>query len=77
MISEQKYGFNFLKYLTEFITAPGIPAENGDKWLFNAYRINNTSRDDIEYLAWSPTGKVNFHISNYFGELEFVNACPK
>ena len=61
---------------TEFITGPGIPPEIGDIWLFNAYRINNTSRDDFEYLAYSPTGEINFHIPNCFGELVFCScAC--
>lgn len=58
---------------TEFITASSIPPKIGDIWLFNAYRINNSLRDDVEYLAYSPTGMINFHIPNCFGELEYTN----
>ncbi|WP_349673167.1 carbohydrate-binding family 9-like protein [Lacrimispora sp.] len=58
---------------TEFITASSIPPETGDIWLFNAYRINNSFGDDVEYLACSPTGMINFHIPNCFGELEYTN----
>ena len=70
---EKEFMVEFAIPFAEFITAPSIPPEIGDIWLFNAYRINNTLRDDAEYLACSPTGKANFHMPNYFGELEYTN----
>lgn len=73
---EKEFMVEFAIPFTEFITAPGIPPEIGDIWLFNAYRINNSYRDDVEYLACSPTGIINFHIPNCFGELIFCScAC--
>lgn len=57
--------------LAEFITARNIPPKNGEHWLFNIYRINNTRSGSVEYSAWSPTGIINFHMPESFGKLIF------
>jgi hypothetical protein len=57
---------------SEFVTAPHLPPQPGDSWLFNAYRIDRPKEGPAEYSAWSPTGAVNFHLPQYFGELRFV-----
>jgi hypothetical protein len=59
--------------LSEFITAPNIPPRAGDKWLMNLYRIDRPEDHSDEYSAWQPTGKVNFHMPERFGELIFVD----
>ena len=60
---------------------PGItgPPKDGTTWRVNLYRIDlakaGTEGDD-EYLAWSPTGKVNFHMPDKFGIVRFTTAQP-
>ncbi|MFD0672390.1 carbohydrate-binding family 9-like protein [Cohnella sp. GCM10027633] len=56
-----------------------IPFENfrrapsgGTAWRWNAYRIDEDRSGVRQYSAWSPTGKVNFHMPGKFGELLFV-----
>ncbi|OCT11783.1 hypothetical protein A8709_28340 [Paenibacillus pectinilyticus] len=45
---------------------------HGTVWHWNVYRIDD-DRDGVRhYWAWSPTGAVNFHIPQHFGELVFV-----
>ncbi|MFB9329025.1 carbohydrate-binding family 9-like protein [Paenibacillus aurantiacus] len=48
------------------------PAEAGDCWRANFYRIDEQEDGTREYQAWSPTGVVNFHLSQMFGSLQFV-----
>ncbi|CAN7661823.1 carbohydrate-binding family 9-like protein [Paenibacillus sp. LjRoot153] len=49
----------------------GVP-HSGTVWHWNVFRIDD-DRDGVRhYSAWSPTGKVNFHIPQQFGELVFV-----
>ena len=44
----------------------------GTVWHWNVFRIDD-DRDSIRhYWAWSPTGKVNFHIPQQFWELVFM-----
>jgi hypothetical protein len=69
---KQEYTVELAIPLDEFITAANIPPRNGEHWLFNIYRINNTRSGSAEYLAWSPTGAINFHIPKSFGNLIFV-----
>lgn len=45
----------------------------GTIWKINFYRIDEDIRGERTYMAWSPTGKHNFHISQAFGELVFVD----
>lgn len=48
----------------------GIP-EVGGEWLMNVYRIDRHPEHGDEYSAWSPTGKINFHLPRTFGRLMF------
>jgi len=52
------------------MTAPHIPPQNGDRWRANFYRIDR-AHDADEYSAWSPTGEIQFHMPNRFGNLVF------
>lgn len=56
---------------SEFVTAPNNPPKPGDRWLANLYRIDRSEDGKDEYTAWSPTGKVQYHIPEAFGELVF------
>lgn len=56
---------------TEFLSAPNIPPKAGDRWLMNIYRIDRGGDGRDEYTAWSPTGKINYHLPESFGELVF------
>ena len=45
-------------------------------WRFNFYRYdrireNGEETGNIEYSAWSPTGKINFHMPERFGIVTF------
>lgn len=57
---------------SEFLTAPNIPPKDGDKWLMNLYRIDRPISAEDEYSAWQPTGAVNYHMPERFGNLIFV-----
>ena len=56
---------------TEFITARNLPPQKGDRWHMNLYRIDRTASKNDEFSAWSPTGKINFHMPEKFGRLVF------
>lgn len=62
-------------YLTTFISIPASnfnqPLHEGLSWKVNFYRIDEDLQGTREYQAWSPTGKVNFHISSRFGTMVF------
>ena len=45
----------------------------GAEWRMNCYRIDRGKDGRDQYLAWSPTGEVNFHNSDSFGILRFVS----
>ncbi|NOV01205.1 carbohydrate-binding family 9-like protein [Paenibacillus planticolens] len=45
---------------------------HGAEWGWNLYRIDDDMAGNRHYWAWSPTGKVNFHIPQRFGTLVFV-----
>ncbi|OAS21437.1 hypothetical protein A8708_29990 [Paenibacillus oryzisoli] len=48
----------------------GVP-QSGTVWHWNVFRIDD-DRDGVRhYSAWSPTGKVNFHVPQQFRELVF------
>ncbi|KRE70063.1 carbohydrate-binding family 9-like protein [Paenibacillus sp. Soil750] len=48
----------------------GVP-HSGVVWHWNVFRIDD-DRDGVRhYSAWSPTGIVNFHVPQQFGELVF------
>lgn len=46
---------------------------HGVEWGWNLYRIDDDTEGNRHYWAWSPTGKVNFHIPQRFGTLMFVS----
>lgn len=58
--------------LLEFVTAASNPPKPGDKWRMNLYRIDRPKDGSDEHSAWQPTGKVQFHMPDKFGTLEFV-----
>ncbi|MDQ0091505.1 hypothetical protein J2T12_004942 [Paenibacillus anaericanus] len=63
-------------YLTTYISIPASnfihPLHEGLSWKVNFYRIDEDLEGTREYQAWSPTGKVNFHVSSRFGTMVFV-----
>ena len=48
-----------------------IPPKNGTRWRAEFARINS-SEDDKGHWVWSPIGKVNFHVPEKWGTIEFV-----
>lgn len=44
----------------------------GSVWKVNFYRIDEDSKGVRSYSAWSPTGKVNFHIPQAFRSIRFM-----
>lgn len=59
--------------MKEFFTAKNNPPLPGDKWHVNFYRIDRPENNEDEYSAWSPTGEINFHMPEKFGELIFID----
>jgi hypothetical protein len=59
---------------------PGMtgPPADGTTWRVNLYRIDlaKAGTGDDEYLAWSPTGKINFHMPDKFGIVRFTTVQP-
>lgn len=47
------------------------PPSNGTVWRANFFRIDDEENGTRHYQAWSPTGAVNYHISDRFGKLIF------
>ncbi|MDQ0890177.1 hypothetical protein QFZ81_005265 [Paenibacillus sp. V4I9] len=45
---------------------------HGAEWRWNLYRIDDDVEGNRHYWAWSPTGKVDFHMPHRFGTLVFV-----
>lgn len=56
---------------TQLIGGLNIPPASGDSWLFNAFRIDAPLNQPVEYQAWHPTGKIDFHRPLFFGKLKF------
>ncbi|WP_307548539.1 carbohydrate-binding family 9-like protein [Paenibacillus sp. V4I5] len=46
--------------------------QHGAEWRWNLYRIDDDIEGNRHYWAWSPTGKVDFHMPHRFGTLVFV-----
>ncbi|MFC4597171.1 carbohydrate-binding family 9-like protein [Cohnella hongkongensis] len=44
----------------------------GTEWRINFFRIDEQPDGARQYQAWSPTGAVNYHISERFGKLVFA-----
>ncbi len=53
------------------LAPPSWPPRPGDTWRLNLYRIDRGAAGD-EYQAWSPTGRVDFHVPWRFGRLVFA-----
>lgn len=51
-----------------------IPPNDRDRWRMNFYRYESSSD---EYTAWSPTGKINFHVPEKFGVVLFSEAVVR
>ena len=58
----------------ELILAPNHPPRTGDRMRWNLYRIDRPGEGfgPDEYSAWSPTGKINYHVPERFGWLVFA-----
>lgn len=54
-----------------FSNFDSVPVPGG-KWSWNLYRIDYDPQGNPHYWAWSPTGAVDFHLSERFGVLHFV-----
>jgi len=52
------------------LAPPNCPPKPGDVWRLGLFRIDR-GKDKDEYTAWHPTGKIDFHRSQYFGKLRF------
>ena len=61
--------------LEDVVTAPNIPPKPGDRWRLNLYRVE--SKPAPAGLAWSPTGRGDFHVPSMFGELVFTGKIAK
>ncbi len=59
----------------DVITAPNLPPKPGDRWRVNLYRVE--SKPNPVGLAWSPTGRPDFHVPSMFGELVFSGKTAK
>ncbi|MCX7712037.1 MAG: carbohydrate-binding family 9-like protein [Clostridia bacterium] len=69
---EKKWKVEIAIPFSELIIAPNIPPKSGDRWRMNFYRIDRGQFGEDEYSAWKPTGVVNFHMPEKFGEIVFV-----
>ncbi|MDZ7376199.1 MAG: carbohydrate-binding family 9-like protein, partial [candidate division KSB1 bacterium] len=57
--------------LDELFGAPNLPPKPGDTWRVNFYRIDSPQKGKPEHYAWSPTGRIAFHLPWKFGYLRF------
>jgi hypothetical protein len=58
--------------MVDFEMAPHLPPQPGDTWRINLYRIDR-GEQGIEYSAWSPPRRLNYHTPSRFGVLLFVD----
>jgi len=61
--------------LEDVVTAPNLPPKPGDRWRLNLYRVE--SKPNKAGLAWSPTGRPDFHVPSMFGEVVFSGRTAK
>jgi hypothetical protein len=52
------------------LAPPCLPPKPGDEWRLNVFRIDRTKKKN-EFQAWSPTGRIDFHMPWHFGKLVF------
>lgn len=54
-----------------------LPPQAGDEWRLNIYRFErvrqNGTQSEEQASAWSPVGKVDFHVPERFGRVVFGN----
>jgi hypothetical protein len=58
-----------------------LPPKVGDRWRFNVFRIErhggpSAPENDVQLLAWSPTGERSFHVPRAFREIVFSSSPP-
>lgn len=68
---------------SDLLDVPGdrsLPPRVDDSWRLNLYRYERSRSDagvatrTIEYSAWSPVGRVDFHVPERFGVVRFAGA---
>jgi len=59
--------YTFKLPFANFSQAP----EAGTQWRINFFRIDDEPDGTRHFQAWSPTGAINYHISERFGKLVF------
>jgi len=62
----------------ELLDVPGeksLPPQPGDEWRLNLYRFErvrqNGTESESQASAWSPVGRVDFHVPERFGKVVF------
>jgi len=55
-----------------------LPPNVGDRWRLNLYRYERlrtagVATGTIEYSAWSPVGRIDFHAPDRFGIVVFAD----
>lgn len=58
--------------MVDFEMAPHLPPQRGDTWRMNLYRIDRGT-EGVEYSAWSPPRRLNYHTPSRFGVLLFAD----
>lgn len=66
---------------SDLLDVPGtmpLPPQIGDRWRLNLYRYerirtNGVATGVIEYSAWSPVGRIDFHAPDRFGVIVFAD----
>ena len=59
----------YIYYIYIPATNFAAPLEKGKTMKVNFYRIDEQRSGEREYQAWRPTGAINFHLAQYFGEM--------
>jgi hypothetical protein len=67
-VNMNRYVYTINIPLTVFSVIP----KSGLEWRVNFYRIDDDPQGNRHYWAWSPTGKLNFHVPFRFGKLVFA-----
>lgn len=57
---------------TSIIGSDNLVPVAGEEWRMNLYRIDHPANSSLEYYAWSPPGKLDFHLPWKFGILKFI-----
>lgn len=67
-VSGQRRVYTLVVPFSAFSAPPTV----GTEWKINFYRIDEDVFGTRHYQAWSPTGFVNYHITDRFGTIRFV-----